>query len=365
MSIPASRVQGIDVARGLASAIMIQGHAYDGWVRASDKTSLSYLFTRVLGTLPLPSFLLLAGAAIALRLEAADARGEAPRTVRAALVKRGATVLAIGYVVNVVSAITDGFDGPETFFRADVLQVIGLSIAAIGVLGVGARDGKLDRRRLVIAAATMAVVPIAICPPVSAALWSTPAPLSWAVGLVSYVSPVSRMPFVPLAAWAGMGVLVSLGLARANRDARSIAGAPEGILAVVLALALSIAVLGTYAEGAITETLGVPLDQRSWAVVPNAIELAARGVIVLAVGALITPRLPTGVRAVLARFGRGSLVAYVVHVPLCYGVLARPIAGRLGMLEATGFVLLLEVLSYLAVVLRDAVVARAAFRGTA
>jgi uncharacterized membrane protein len=36
-----ARVQGIDVARGLASAIMIQGHAYDGWVRAEDKTSAS------------------------------------------------------------------------------------------------------------------------------------------------------------------------------------------------------------------------------------------------------------------------------------------------------------------------------------
>ena len=35
----APRVEGIDLARGLASAIMIQGHAYDGWVHAEGKTT--------------------------------------------------------------------------------------------------------------------------------------------------------------------------------------------------------------------------------------------------------------------------------------------------------------------------------------
>jgi hypothetical protein len=114
-----------------------------------------------------------------------------------------------------------------------------------------------------------------------------------------------------------------------------------------------------------TSWLGVPLDQRSWAVVPNAIQLAARGALVLAIGALITPVLPTVVREVMARLGRGSLVAYVFHVPLCYGALARPIAGRLTMLEATGVVLVLEVLSFGAVVLRDVVVARRTVRSAA
>lgn len=360
-----ARVQGIDVARGLASAIMIQGHAYDGWVRAEDKTSASYLFTRVLGTLPLPSFLLLAGAAIALRLEAADARAEAPEVVRGALARRGLMVFAIGYAVNAFSALVDGFEGPETFFRADVLQVIGLSIVLIALLGVGAREGRLDRRRLVTVAVLMSIVPVVVCPVVSAALWEVPAPWSWGVGLVSNVAPVTRMPLVPLAAWAGMGLLLSLVLVRTNREARSIAGSPDRVLLTVLVVALVVAVAGTWLETWTSAALGVPFDQRSWAVVPNAVELAARGVAVLAVGALLTPRLPVVVRGVLARLGRGSLVAYVIHVPFCYGALARPIGGRLDMVEATGFVVGLEVLSYLAVVVRDAVAERWSARSAA
>lgn len=357
MAAAGARVQGIDVARGLASAIMIQGHAYDGWVRAEDKTSASYLFTRLLGTLPLPSFLLLAGAAIALRIEAADARGEAPGVVRRALVRRGAMVFAIGYAVNAFGALMDGFEGPETFFRADVLQVIGISIILIAALALGV-DRRIDRRRLVLAGLVIAIVPIAICPWVSAALWNTPAPWSWVLGLVSNVAPVTRMPVVPLSSWAGIGLLLSLALVRANREARTISGAPDRVLALLLGIALAIAVFGTWLEGWATRALGVPLDQRSWAVVPNAIELAARGAVVLAIGALATPRLPAVLRAGLARLGRGSLVAYVFHVPFCYGALGRPIAGRLDMLEATGFVLLLEALSYGAVVARDTLMAR-------
>ncbi len=362
---PPSRIQGIDVARGIASAIMIQGHAYDGWVRDADKTGDAYLFTRLLGTLPLPSFLLLAGAAIALRLEAADARGEVPAKVRSALVRRGAMVFAFGYLVNAVSALVDGFEGPETFFRVDVLHVIGLSIMSIAALGVGARDGRLDRRRLALAGVLLSVVPIAICPWVSAALWGVAAPWSWAAGLLSYVAPVTRMPFIPLAAWAGMGLLLSLALIRANRDARSIAGAPDRVLAAMLGVALVVAIGGTRLEGWMTEALGVPLDQRSWAVVANAIELAARGVVVLALGALMTPRLPRLARELLARLGRGSLVAYVFHVPFCYGALARPIAWRLDMLEATLLVLLLEAASYAAVVARDWVALRIPARSAA
>lgn len=353
-----ARVQGVDVARGLASAIMIQGHAYDGWVRVEEKTSASYLFTRVLGTLPLPSFLLLAGAAIALRVEAASARGEEPRVVRHALVRRGLTVFAIGYAVNAVGALMDGYEGLATFFRADVLQVIGLSIVLLAGLGIGAREGRIDRRRLIVAGVLLAIVPIVICPLVSAALWDTPEPWSYAVGLVSMVAPITRMPLVPLTAWAAIGLLISLALIGANREAKTIAGAPTRVLLVLLGVALALAIAGTWLEGWMSAALGEPLDQRSWAVIPNAIELAARGTVVLAVGALATPWLPRAVRDVLARLGRGSLVAYVVHVPFCYGLLGRPIEGRLTMLEATGFVIALELISYAAVYVRDVLQAR-------
>jgi uncharacterized membrane protein (DUF2068 family) len=347
------RVEGIDVARGLASAIMIQGHAYDGWVLDAEKQSAAYLFTRLLGTLPLPSFLLLAGAAVALRIDSAIARREPARVVRTALVLRGLFVLATGYAVNAVYALMDGYEGAETFVRVDVLHAIGLSIAALGLLGVREREGQIDRRTLAIAAAGLAVVPVVLCVPISRALWNVEPPAAWLVGLISFVPDVTRMPFVPLAAWTGLGALVSLALIERNRESRSLSGSPDRVLLTLAAIALLVAVVFTWLTGVTVRGLGGSLDQRHWAVVPNAIELGARGALVLAAGALLSGRLPAPVRAGLGRLGRGSLVAYVFHIPFCYGALGEAVRGRLTMVEATGLVVVLAVASYLAVVLRD------------
>lgn len=350
------RVEGIDVARGLASAIMIQGHAYDGWVADEHKTSAAYLFTRLLGTLPLPSFLVLAGAAIALRVDAATRRGEPARTVRAALVRRGLAIVVIGYAVNALSALMDGWEGVETFTRADVLQVIGLGIAATGVLGVRAdAKGGVDARHLGRAALAMAVLPVLLSPMLTPLGHAATGPARHVIALFVHVPDVSRMPFVPLASWVGLGVLVARALTRANVDERSIAGAPDRVLVLTALAALVVVVVGTEVTTALVAAIPGTFDAGHVAVIPNAIELGARAVLVLAGGALLTPRLPAGVKAVLVRLGRGSLVAYVFHVPFAYGALGEPVRGRLDMVEATALVIALEITSYLAVLARDLV----------
>ena len=76
------RIEAIDLARGLASLLMIQGHAYHGWVAPEHHASMGYRLTRVLGTLPLPAFLLLSGAGLAWRVHVAARRGERAEAVR-------------------------------------------------------------------------------------------------------------------------------------------------------------------------------------------------------------------------------------------------------------------------------------------
>lgn len=348
-----ARVEGVDVARGLASAIMIQGHAYDGWVDVEGKASAAYAFTRLLGSLPLPSFLILSGAAIALRAEAAIDKGEDARGVRAGLVRRGLEILLIGYLVNVVSALMDGWEGPQTFFRADVLPLIGLSITVIALVGVRGAP-TVSRPTLVACASLLTVVPVIACPWVSAWSRTVEGPAGWLLGLVAEVPGVTRMPFIPLASWAGSGVLLGLLMARANRAAPSVAGAPTRLLAGMLVIAVLVAVGFTELTRLWVEASARPLDRTHPAVITNAIELAARGVIVLAFGALCTPHLPHWLRRVLLRLGRGSLIAYVFHVPFCYGALGASVRGQLSMLEATGLVFLLELASYGAVYARDA-----------
>lgn len=265
------RIEGIDVARGLASAIMIQGHAYDGWVRPEDRTSLAYLLTRVLGTLPLPSFLVLAGAALTLRIHAASERGEAPSAVRAALLRRGSSIVLVGYLVNAASALMDGYEGLSTFTRADVLGVIGLSIAAIAVLGVRG-EARIDLRSLERAAWALLVVPIALCAPLSAWSAQLEGPLRHLLAPFVEVPGITRMPFVPLASWAGVGVLLSRLLVRSNASARSSAGAPDRVLLAVAGLALLVVIGFTWLTGAWVEASGVPLSRAHPAVIANAID---------------------------------------------------------------------------------------------
>ncbi len=358
---PSRRVEGIDVARGLASAIMIQGHAYDGWVADEHKTSAAYLFTRVLGSLPLPSFLVLAGAALALRIGTAVERGESPRVVRAALLRRGLSIVGVGYAVNVVSALMDGWEGIETFTRADVLGVIGLSIVTVAFFGVRGGE-RVDPRFLARTGVALALAPMLLCPVLTPLGAAAQGPLRHLLAPLIDVPGITQMPYVPLASWAGIGVLAARALAQANRNERSLAGAPDRVLAVGAIGAFLVVIVFSQLTQEWAEASGIPLSRAHPAVIANAIELAGRGLCVLFVGALLTQRLPERLKAILLRLGRGSLVAYVVHVPFCYGALGLPIRGRLDMLEATAFVIALEVASYLAVWTRDALAARRAVR---
>jgi hypothetical protein len=56
----------------------------------------------------------------------------------------------------------------------------------------------------------------------------------------------------------------------------------------------------------------------------------------------------------MTRLGRASLIAYVFHIPFCYGLPARPLRGALEMSETVPYVLLLWALSYAVVVLTTA-----------
>lgn len=358
LTVSRDRIEGVDVARGVASLIMIQGHAYDGWVASEHKDSAAYLFTRLLGSLPLPAFLVLAGAAIVLRVDAARLRGEPAGVVRRSVLRRGLVVLAWGYAVNVAYALLDDGLSIDTLLRADVLHVIGLSIVAFALLAIRG-DRAPDRGRLVAGALALAIVPTILCPWLSPLGAHAPGPLRFAAALFVDVPTVTLMPFVPLASWLAIGALGAIAMLRArSRSTRPSAGAPASFLVALGLGSLGVAIASSHATDLVVEALGGSLTRAHPAVWLNVIDLAARGLFVLALGALASLHLPELARRVLVRLGQGSLVAYVFHIPFCYGRLGEPIRGRLDMASATVFVALLMVASWLAVYARDTLRAR-------
>ena len=339
------RVEGIDVARGVASLIMIQGHAYHGWV-APDQHDTAYAFTRVLGTLPLPAFLVLAGAAVTWRVHAASGRSEDAGSVRRSLMKRGAQVLLYGYLMSFGYALIDGVDSWHALFRADVLHVIGLSILVGGAL----LGNRLDTGRLAWRCLGVGAVLTAACPWLSA----VDPPGGIITGLLVDAPPFTRMPLVPLFAWFAVGVVAARWMlqARGAGFASERAGAPVRMLVSLLLLGLVVAVAG---EQAFLWALGDdPASRAHPAIAWNVLDLAGRGCVVLAVGALASLRIPDRPRRALVRLGRGSLVAYVVHVPFCYGKLGGPLVGASSMAEATLALVVLIAISWASVYAWDA-----------
>jgi hypothetical protein len=205
------------------------------------------------------------------------------------------------------------------------------------------------------------MVALAICPWASQATSGLDRGIfRFVVALFSDVPDVTRMPFIPLASWfcLGIGVAQLMIRERARTGDPSPSGAPLRFLLALGIAALIVAGVAWYATTWCIDTFDVELSRKHPIVWLNAIDLGARGVLVLSAGAIAASFVRGRVKTVLVRLGRGSLVAYVFHIPFCYGTLASPFAFDLDMAAATPLVLALIALSIAAVFVRDAFSAR-------
>ena len=351
---PAARSVGIDLARGLAVLFMIQTHALDGWVAQDEKATLAYRLTRVLSNVPAPLFLLLAGGGLAMGARAAEKKGMPPAAVRARLARRGAEVLGYGYLVSLCYAVIEGRFDPAALLRADILHCIGLSLVlcAVALAGrsqVGLRAGCLAAGALL---GALILPRIGLGPERAAAL---PVVLKVPLALVLDVAPYTRFPLLPLCAFTAAGFFIGTRLAERLPKPRT------SLLLGLLAVAL--VPLWQHLTARTLAALGGKLSRMHPAVVWNLAEGTSRALAVLflslALAALLAPRTrPREPLGWLLRLGRGSLLAYAVHVPLCYGRLAGPVAGRLAMPAAAALLVLLCAFTYAVVWGRDTLRAR-------
>ncbi len=337
----------LDIARGVAVILMIQTHAFHGWVEPSLQARVGFRITRWLGAFPLPSFLLLAGMAVALTVQKAVSQGHAAGNVRRVLLHRGLGVVAWGYAVNVLWGVIDGARSLETFLRAEVLHAIGLSLCLVALLVGGAVDRVVSAPRLVARSVACSLLVLGLSPWLTRLTRDLHGPWRYAVALFSEVRGVTVMPVFPLAAWCSLGVMVGLWLASASdgaqRQRRLVVIGGSGLLSVVV---------GTYVTQLLTAHLDEPLSRASLALWPNAIEGAGRALCVVTLGAALSRVLPVPARQVLGGIGAASLPIYALHVPFCYGRLAGDLRRSLTLVQATPWVLLLIAACYAVVPLR-------------
>jgi uncharacterized membrane protein len=301
------RVIFIDVARVLATLMMLFGHTVDALLHTTYRTTTAFhVWTFFRGLTP-TTFTLVSGFALSLvalhvsRRESASASG-------ARRLRRFAFFLILGYALHYPAAnlrgLTQLTEGDWRLFTSvDVLQCIAVTLAVLQLVALGIRDV----RRFLFVSAALAAAFCLLTPPVWT--WSSTLP----VPLTAYLNPSTGSIF-PLFPWLANGALgAALGAwyllvsggSPGSKSRRTLL--PVG--AVMFAAAVAMRALAWEPFGAVDLGAGRPSQF-----------LLQAGLVCLLLAALASlvdlrpVRLPR-----LEDFAQESLTVYVVHVCIVYG----------------------------------------------
>ena len=342
----ADRLGYIDWLRGFAVVGMFEVHCYDAWLGGSARQSSFFRWTQLSGTLPAPLFTLIAGVTLALTVDSVRRKGVQPNQVAARTIRRGAEILGLGLLFRVQEFVLGQPWAPwSDLARIDILNLIGVTIMAMGALCWFVRDSLRAAIASILVAAAIAVA----TPP----LWTTWR-LRWLPWYIeSYVNGVHNLnepqpwlfPFFPWAAFGFAGLALGFFLFSewASRQR-----------------ALAIAIVGAGGVGAfyLSQWLDArPLQLYSvydyWHTSPNFF-LARVGIVMgILFGGYAWCRwgLADWGFSPLKQLGRTSLLVYWVHIEFVYGRLtmltqqAQTIwTATLGLIVLTAAMLLLSIL---------------------
>src|ERR1700686_5927929 len=159
--------------RGLACLLMFQTHCYDAWLGGDARNTRFLKSSQLLGPLPAPLFLFLAGISFALVTDKLIRKNLGPAEITRTMLRRGAEIFAFGLLFRLQEyLIAWGWAPRSDLLRVDVLNTIGLSMMLMGVLCwlvLAAQRGTHTRLALVLASAGTASLISLLTPP----LWTT------------------------------------------------------------------------------------------------------------------------------------------------------------------------------------------------
>jgi uncharacterized membrane protein len=129
-----NRLAYIDWMRGLACLLMFQTHCYDSWLGDAAREGSFIKWSQLVGTLPAPLFLFLAGVSFALITDRMRRKGIPANQIAATTIRRGAEIYGLGLLFRVQEFILGRPWSPWTdLLRVDILNTIGLSMILMGV----------------------------------------------------------------------------------------------------------------------------------------------------------------------------------------------------------------------------------------
>ncbi len=312
MSAPKPRLDYIDWMRGLACLTMFQTHCYNAWLAPAEREGEVYRLSQLIGTLPAPLFLFLAGVSMALVMDRLESKGLPGTQVARATAKRGLEIFGLGMLFRVQEFVLGFGWAPWTdLLRVDILNTIGLSMVFASSVALV----RGSTRRIIFGAAAAAAIAL-VTPP----LWTTwnPTFLPW--WLSSYINgghfeQVPKPWLFPLFPWTGFvfaGVGIGLIVMRATR-----AGHERRIFLLLGGAGAVLAALALWLDS-LTVQLYAIYD--FWHTSPNFFLLRV-GVLLMILPlsyGWCTVK-PGKVFSPMIQLGKTSLLVYWVHIEFVYG----------------------------------------------
>lgn len=315
MALPAKqRIAYIDWMRGLACALMFQTHCYDSWLGPAARKTAFFGWSQLVGTLPAPLFLFLAGISFALVTNRMRQKGVPPRRVATLTIRRGVEIFALGLLFRVQEFALGYPNAPWTdLLRVDILNVIGASMMLMGAFGLFATKRLSGGLLAAGAAAGMAMV--------TPLLWTTWQPRWMPWFMESYVNGCHNLgapqpwlfPLFPWAAFAFAGLAVGFFLlsdwSRGHETAAMLVLGAGGALCFGLGWLLDASPVKLY-----------PVYD-FWHTSPNFFLMRAGVVMAIVLASYAWCRWGAGQRGFspLVQMGQASLLVYWVHMEFVYG----------------------------------------------
>ena len=303
----------LDWLRGVGVLIMIEAHTLDSWTRVADRTRSEYRWSAVIGGFGAPTFLFLAGVALALAAGSRMRRGMDAAEAAAKGRRRGWQILGLALLFRLQSFVLGG-GSVDSLVKVDILNIMGVAMLVAAVLwGLGRRPG---RGAVLLAGAALAVAlatPLVRATPIFDRL---PDVLEWYLR-----APAGRGMFT-LFPWAGFllagaAIGVWLDSAQTVRQERVV-----NVSLAVIGPAIAFAAYGASFLPSIYE------HAEFWTSSPTFFFLRL-GCLLTAVPAAYAIRTHWVGRSRIEELGVASLFVYWVHVELVYGLATLPLHRRL------------------------------------
>lgn len=314
------RLAYIDWMRGLACLLMFQWHCYNSWLRPEFHESNFYRLSQILGTLPGPLFIFLAGVSFAMVTQKLREKGITREAIARRTMLRGAEIFGLGILFRVQEFALGYKWVPWTdLLRVDVLNILGLCMILMGVLCWLTASANIRTARVgAIYWGIFVAVVIGLLTPL---LWTNWRPRFLPWPLESYINGVHTFdqpqpwlfPLFPWAAFAFVGLALGFllfGDFAHNREAQffSVVGG-VGIAAIAASQLLDDAPVRLYAH------------YDYWHTSPNFLMLRCGVLLILLAGIYVWCRwglAQSGFSPVI-QLGKTSLLVYWVHIEFVYG----------------------------------------------